>query len=369
MADKIILAKDQLHHMYDQVTSQPGSAAGKGEGSTASKPTASQDSVTHPSIGSPNEATTASDRAQHEADTRSGLDSRNEPAGVVASPDFGARHDARQDLDVGPRNEAIPEHHHNQHHQGQSEHGPHRHSQDKSDHLISNNTNAPKGIDYGNVSHLETTDNTNTGPSAPRRQSLADSAYRGNIHETVSPPSPEKKWSFSMGDFGLKLPKQHSNAVSQELNKDGSVSMQGGQVGRAAARGIGSISSTVKRGSVDSTASKKDPTKRWSFNHGDFGLKLPSQQSNALAQELNRDGSVSSQGNGGGQGLGAAASAATTAVPLGRQGARGIGSISSSVRKGSVDMSASHHDKHRKWSLKDADFGLKFPKQASNLQN
>lgn len=165
-----------------------------------------------------------------------------------------------------------------------------------------------------------------------------------------------------MGDFGLKLPKQSSNAVTQELNRDGSVSMQGGQ-GRVP-RGIGSISSNVKRGSVDETVSARDPAKRWSFNHGDFGLKMPKQESNAAAQELNRDGGVSAQG-----GLGPGAAGAAGGTGLGRQGARGIGSISSSVRKGSVDVSVSQHDKARKWSLKDADLGLKWPRQKSNLQN
>ena len=262
----------------------------------------------------------------------------------------------RRDSDVGPLGESRHEHQH---------HGA-------SDNASSSSTSEPKkGISYGNVSHLGT-DHGTTGfaTEANRRQSLADSPYHGNVDTTVSERNKDKKWSFSMGDFGLKLPGQKSNAVTQHLNRDGSVSDQGGQ-GRVA-RGIGSISGSVKRGGVDQNVSQADPIKKWSLSHGDFGLKMPKQESNAVSQELNRDGSVSSQGGqdgpvGGGAGL--RKYSGVDSVPLGRQGARGIGSVSSSVRKGSVDATVSPHDKNRKWSLKDADFGLKFPKGPSNLHN
>jgi hypothetical protein len=428
MAEKI---KEQLHNIYEQVTSQPssgarneastspglgtsgsattasapgsqnvtatgsdlgpgketstGSALGKGnEVSTASDVASPAVATTDPAIGSRSEPTAVSGIEQrHETTTGAPLGSRNEAptssdvvspdktttdsntahrTNIIAATNFGNHDDARRDSDVGPRNEATPEqhHHHDHHHKDKATHGKSDHHPQSKDAKAATATDKPNGIDYGNVSHLGVASNDQSGP---RRQSLAESPYRGNIHTTVSPPSPSKKWSFSMGDFGLKLPKQESNAVTQELNKDGSVSMQGGQ-GRVA-RGIGSISSNVKRGSVDATVSERDPTKRWSFTHGDFGLKMPKQESNAVAQELNRDGSVSSQG---GQGPTAGAAGGAT-PPLGRQGARGIGSISSSVRRGSVDVSVSEHDKARKWSLKDADFGLKWPKGPSNLQN
>ncbi|KAF7512110.1 hypothetical protein GJ744_002823 [Endocarpon pusillum] len=300
---------------------------------------------------------------------------------IIAATSLGTHNGVRRDSDVGPRNETAPEHHHHHHHdKDKTEHEKHDHQEDKPEHhhdeyrakefkavapaAITNGatTKEKRGIDYGNVSHLGVSVTPNPTDGS-RRKSLAESPYRGRIDSTVSPPSPSKKWSFSMGDFGLKMPKQESNVVAQELNKDGSVSMQGGQ-GRVP-RGIGSISSTVKRGSVDKTVSERDPAKRWSFAHGDFGLKMPKQESNAVAQELNKDGSVSAQGGWGRYRL--RVGEGGRRVSLGRQGARGIGSISSSVRKGSVDATVSEHDKARKWSLKDADFGLKWPRQPSNL--
>ncbi|ERF73315.1 hypothetical protein EPUS_03148 [Endocarpon pusillum Z07020] len=288
---------------------------------------------------------------------------------IIAATSLGTHDDVRRDSDVGPRNETAPEHHHHRHHdKDKTEHEKHDHQEDKPEHhhdeyRAKEFKAAEKGIVYGNVSHLGVSA-TQDPTDGSRRKSLAESPYRGRIDSTVSPPSPSKKWSFTMGDFGLKVPKQESNAVTQELNKDGSVSMQGGQ-GRVP-RGIGSISSTVRRGSVDKTVTERDPAKRWSFVHGDFGLKMPKQESNAVAQELNRDGSVSAQGGLGPIPIGVVGEGGRR-VSLGRQGARGIGSISSSVRKGSVDATVSEHDKARKWSLKDADFGLKWPRQPSNL--
>ncbi len=87
-----------------------------------------------------------------------------------------------------------------------------------------------------------------------------------------------------------------------------------------------------------------------------------------MAQELNKDGSVSAQGGLGPIPVGGVGEGGRR-VSLGRQGARGIGSISSSVRRGSVDATVSEHDKTRKWSLRDADFGLKWPRQPSNLHS
>ncbi len=333
--------------------------------------------ATEPKTAPPTDSAASSDFKQGNKATTDAKTAHQ--SNIFAAASLGTQDSTRRDSDVGPRNETAPEHHHHHHRdKDKTEHEKHdfHHHENKAKEVKAapvpagivngNTTKETKGIDYGNVSHLgvsTTPDPTNVS----RRKSLAESPYRGRIDSTVSPPSPSKKWSFSMADFGLKPPRQESNAVTQQLNKDGSVSMQGGQ-GRVP-RGIGSISSTVRRGSVDKTASERDPAKRWSFTHGDFGLKMPKQQSNAVTQELNRDGSVSAQGGGlgpiplGGVGEGG------RRVSLAGQGARGIGSISSSVRRGSVDATVSAHDKTRKWSLRDADLGLKWPKQPSNLHN
>lgn len=402
MADKIGFTKDQLQIIYDQVTSQPDSGTRK-EVSTSSDPeahtggtiTSTLESQNEPTVGSDlgpgkeaaidtalgnrNEVTAASDLAKREKSTTD--PNMAHRTNIVAAADLRNQDESRRDSDVGPHNETIPEHH-NHHHRDKADHHQTNDVKATTAAAADSSTNTKKaGIDYGNISHLgnsSTATSSTDQDGGTRRKSLAESPYRGRIDSTVSPPSPSKKWSFSKGDFGLKLPKQDSNAVTQQLNKDGSVSMQGGQ-GRVP-RGIGSISSTVTRGSVDQTVSERDPSTRWSLTHGDFGLKFPRQESNAVAQELNRDGSVSSQGGQGsttvvppGVGAGAvngantAAAAGARKVSLASQGARGIGSISSSVRRGSVDASVSEHDKARKWSLKDADFGLKWPKQSSNL--
>lgn len=310
----------------------------------ASSPEHRPEAVTASALGPRNEALTEANTAH--------------PTNLIAATGSSARDDSRRASDVGPRNETTPMHH-------QHDHDHHHHHHETKDLNSTSSTTKNGGITYGNVSHLGVSP-TPLPPTdgGPRRHSLAASPYRGRIDSTVSPTTPGKKWSFSMGNFGLKLPKQASNATAQELNRDGSVSMQGGQ-GRVP-RGIGSISSNVKRGSVDATVSPRDPAQRWSFAHGDFGLRMPRQESNAVAQELNRDKSVSLQGGLGPAGAGPR-TGSTGAVSLGRQGARGIGSISSSVRKGSVDVNVSEHDKARKWSFNDADFGLKWPKQPSNL--
>ncbi len=331
---------------------------------------------TEPKAANPTDSGASSDLMQgNKATTDAKTAHQNN---IIAAASLGTHEDTRRDSNVGPRNETAPEHHHHHHHdKDKTEHEEqdhHHHHDNKAKEvkiasvpavIVNGETKETKGIDYGNVSHIDvsaTPDHTN----GFRRKSLAESPYRGRIDSTVSPPSPSKKWSFSMGDFGLKRPSQESNAVTQQLNKDGSVSMQGGQ-GRVP-RGIGRISSTVRRGSVDKTVSERDPAKRWSFGHGDFGLKMPKQESNAVTQELNKDGSVSAQGGLGPIPVGGVGEGGRR-VSLARQGARGIGSISSSVRRGSVDATVSEHDKARKWSLKDADFGLKWPKQPSNLHN
>jgi len=46
------------------------------------------------------------------------------------------------------------------------------------------------GIDYGNVEHLGVA--AMNDPNGPRRQSLAESPYRGRIDSIVSPPPPRK---------------------------------------------------------------------------------------------------------------------------------------------------------------------------------
>lgn len=96
-------------------------------------------------------------------------------------------------------------------------------------------------------------------------------------------------------------------------------------------------------GNINDTASPHNKAKKWSLRDGDFGLKMPKKPSNAVAQGIRRDGSVSYED--------------------GLPGPRGL---FPNERK-SIDANVmSDHDKTKKWSLTDGDFGLKWPKKPSN---
>ena len=440
MANVIAFTKDQLHNIYEQVT-KPESGTRQEEVSTSSDPAIhKQETIasTAASIGgpiattdrvppvlapsaaavdSPKETTSAPGvKEQAQATTGSALGSQTEtsPSPAPHSHDKATEkaksahdnnmaaaaatttttttalppmthNDSRRDSDVGPRNETSPEHHRHPH----PDH--HHHPTAATTTTTSSSSNDTNPSKPG-PSHTE-----NTTPTTNRRKSLAESPFRGRIDSTVTPRSASKKWSLSMGDFGLKVPRQPSNASSsgsKHLGRNGSdsgsgsVSMQqgggvqggggeevieggGGGGGPRVPRGIGSITQSVQRGSVDAMVSERDPAKRWSFGHGDFGLKMPRQGSNVPEVGAVAAGGGATNGVGGtGAGAGGSGGAGTETeattlyarrVSLGRQGARGIGSISEKVRRGSVDASASEHDKARKWSLRDGDFGLKWP--------
>jgi len=96
-------------------------------------------------------------------------------------------------------------------------------------------------------------------------------------------------------------------------------------------------------GNINDTASPHNKAKKWSLRDGDFGLKLPNKPSNAVAQGIRRDGSVSYED--------------------GLPGPRGL---FPNERK-SIDANVvSDHNKAKKWSLTDGDFGLKWPTKPSN---
>lgn len=103
--------------------------------------------------------------------------------------------DHRKGSDVGPRNEASPEQHLTSHHP-----------------LTASSTATASdnkaGIDYGNFPHfgVASTSTTTNSASALRRQSLANSPYRGNIHTTVSPPLPARNGLSPWATSGSNSP-------------------------------------------------------------------------------------------------------------------------------------------------------------------
>jgi hypothetical protein len=96
----------------------------------------------------------------------------------------------------------------------------------------------------------------------------------------VSDRDKAKKWSFNDGDFKFAMPKKPSNAVSQGIRRDGSVSYEDGLPGP---RGL----FPNERKSIDANVvSKHEKSRKWSFADGDFAFKLPTRPSNAEAQGL-----------------------------------------------------------------------------------
>jgi hypothetical protein len=161
--------------------------------------------------------------------------------------------------------------------------------------------------------------------------------FLGNINDTASPHNKAKKWSFRDGDFRMGMPKKPSNAVAQGVRRDGSVSYEDGLPGP---RGL----FPNERKSIDANvASDHDKSKKWSFNDGDFKFAMPKKASNAVAQGVRRDGSVSYED--------------------GLPGPRGL---FPNERK-SIDANVvSKHEKSRKWSFADGDFAFKLPTKPSN---
>jgi hypothetical protein len=96
----------------------------------------------------------------------------------------------------------------------------------------------------------------------------------------VSERDKAKKWSFADGDFKFGVPKKPSNAVSQGIRRDGSVSYEDGLPGP---RGL----FPNERKSIDANVvSKHEKSRKWSFADGDFALKLPNKPSNADTQGI-----------------------------------------------------------------------------------
>jgi hypothetical protein len=96
----------------------------------------------------------------------------------------------------------------------------------------------------------------------------------------VSDHDKAKKWSFADGDFRFGMPKKPSNAVTQGIRRDGSVSYEDGLPGP---RGL----FPNERKSIDANVvSKHEKSRKWSFADGDFALKLPTKPSNADAQGI-----------------------------------------------------------------------------------
>ena len=161
--------------------------------------------------------------------------------------------------------------------------------------------------------------------------------FLGNINDTASAHSKAKKWSFRDGDFGFAMPKKPSNAVAQGIRRDGSVSHEDALPGP---RGL----FPNERKSIDANVvSDHDKSKKWSFADGDFKFAMPKKASNAAAQGIRRDGSVSYED--------------------GLPGPRGL---FPNERK-SIDANVvSKHEKSKKWSFADGDFAFKLPTKSSN---
>jgi hypothetical protein len=172
-----------------------------------------------------------------------------------------------------------------------------------------------------------------------RGSKYPNNAFLGNINETASAHNKAKKWSLRDGDFGLKMPNKPSNAVAQGIRRDGSVSYEDGLPGP---RGL----FPNERKSIDeNVVSERDKSKKWSFTDGDFKFAMPKKPSNAVAQGIRRDGSVSYED--------------------GLPGPRGL---FPNERK-SIDANVvSKHEKSRKWSLADGDFAFRMPNKPSNAE-
>jgi hypothetical protein len=172
-----------------------------------------------------------------------------------------------------------------------------------------------------------------------RGSKYPNDVFLGNINETASAHNKAKKWSLRDGDFGLKMPNKPSNAAAQGIRRDGSVSYEDGLPGP---RGL----FPNERKSIDANvASERDKSKKWSFTDGDFKFAMPKKPSNAVAQGIRRDGSVSYED--------------------GLPGPRGL---FPNERK-SIDANVvSKHEKSRKWSMADGDFAFRMPNKPSNAE-
>lgn len=192
-------------------------------------------------------------------------------------------------------------------------------------------------------SQIDPHDTSSAAAAAAQRErrpsQYPDNPFLGNINETQSSHNKAKKWKFSDGDFGLGMPKKPSNASAQGLRRDGSVSYEDGLPGP---RGL----FPNERRSIDANViSEHDKSKKWSLADGDFRFGMPKKPSNASSQGIRRDGSISYED--------------------GLPGPRGL----FPNEKASIDQNVvSKHDKARKWSLKDGDFGFGLPKKPSNAE-
>jgi len=176
-------------------------------------------------------------------------------------------------------------------------------------------------------------------PRERRPSKYPDNPFLGDVNETLSPHNRAKKWRFSDGDFGFGLPNKPSNAAAQGIRRDGSVCADQGAPGP---RGL----QPGERGSIDKNQrSAHDSAKKWSFADGDFRLAWPNKPSNAAAQGIRRDGSVSYE--------------------AGLPGPRGLADF----ERGNIDANAvTKRDKTKKWSFADGDFGFALPRKPSNAQ-
>ena len=96
----------------------------------------------------------------------------------------------------------------------------------------------------------------------------------------VSDHDKGKKWSFTDGDFKFAMPKKPSNATSQGIRRDGSVSYEDGLPGP---RGL----FPNERKSIDANVvSKHESSRKWSLADGDFAFKMPNKPSNAETQGI-----------------------------------------------------------------------------------
>lgn len=170
-----------------------------------------------------------------------------------------------------------------------------------------------------------------------RPSKYPDNPFLGNINETLSSHNKAKKWKISDGDFKFGMPKKPSNASAQGIRRDGSISYEDGLPGP---RGL----FPNERRSIDrNVVSDHDKAKKWSLSDGDFKFGMPKKPSNASTQGIRRDGSISYED--------------------GLPGPRGL----FPNERASIDEHVvSKHDKARKWSIRDGNFGFGMPNKPSN---
>ena len=102
-------------------------------------------------------------------------------------------------------------------------------------------------------------------------------------------------------------------------------------------------------GDINETATKHNKAKNWKLSDGDFGFGMPKKPSNAAAQGFSEPGFRKPS----------LAGSLEDAAP----GPRGL----FPNERRSIDKNVvSEHDKSRKWSIRDGDFGFGMPKRVSN---